>query len=591
VSPLPVVVLKLGSSVLRDARDLPAAVHEIYRFLREGARVVAVVSAYGCTTDRLFARAHALDPEPHPDVLSMLAATGEARTVAELALALRRAGVDAAALDALGTGIVTDGPALDARPARLASAKLREALAAHAVVVVPGFVGVGARGETTLLGRGGSDLTALFLAAELGARRVRLVKDVDGVFERDPAAGPARRYATLAFADARVLGGRVVQAKALQLAERRGLAFEVAALGSTAPTRVGARETRLGGASAAPPRLRVALLGLGTVGLGVQRDLQRMQDRFDVRIALVRDRAKLRAGSVDVRRLVVEPEAVLACECDVFVELLGGVEPAATLARAALERGVDVVTANKACVVEHGRELAAIGARTGAAFLHSASVGGAVPVLETLQALAGEREVLGLQGIVNSTTNFVLDRIAAGDDLARAVERTRELGYCEADPRADLSGEDAAQKLELAARVAFGADVRVDWDVRRGILDVEPERVRALARAGGAVRLVASLERTPAGARARLEPLELPPGHPLADVRAESNRVRIEARGQAPIVLSGRGAGRWPTTESVIGDLLEVSRRRSSEARAHRSRLAAGCAAPAPTARAKGGAA
>src|SRR5215218_131446 len=178
-------VLKFGSSVLRAEEDLPLAVHEIYREWRRGAQVLAVVSAFGDTTDGLLARAESLCPGPEPAALAALLATGEANAAALLGLALARAGIPARVLDPAQAGLRTRGGRLDAELVSADVGRLGEELR-RGVVVLPGFVGRDADGGTTLLGRGGSDLTALFLAERLEGRCV-LVKDVDGLYTADPA--------------------------------------------------------------------------------------------------------------------------------------------------------------------------------------------------------------------------------------------------------------------------------------------------------------------------------------------------------------------------------------------------------------------
>src|SRR5215218_7680541 len=208
-----VTVLKFGSSVLRTEEDLPLAVHEIYGEWRRGARVLAVVSAFGDTTDGLLGRAERLCPEPEPSALAALLATGEATAAALLGLALARAGIPASVLDPAQAGLRTQGSGLDAE---LVAADVPRILAElrRGVVVLPGFVGRDASGETTLLGRGGSDLTALFLAHSLGGRCV-LVKDVDGLYTGDPSGpGPLpRRFTRVGWQTAHAVGGKVVQPK------------------------------------------------------------------------------------------------------------------------------------------------------------------------------------------------------------------------------------------------------------------------------------------------------------------------------------------------------------------------------------------
>ncbi|MBM3962642.1 MAG: homoserine dehydrogenase, partial [Planctomycetes bacterium] len=222
------LVLKFGGSVLRDDDAVARAVHEVYRHVRAGFAVVAVVSALHGETDGLVARARALDAEPDPQALACLLATGERASAAWLALAARRAGLacEVAAVERIGLRV--RGDALDAEPVGLDVEALRALLRRSQVVVVPGFAGIDDAGRTALLGRGGSDLTALFLAQRLGAR-CRLVKDVDGLYERDPAlpGPPARSFAAVRHDDALALDGRIVQHKAVRFAQRHGLSFEI----------------------------------------------------------------------------------------------------------------------------------------------------------------------------------------------------------------------------------------------------------------------------------------------------------------------------------------------------------------------------
>lgn len=235
-----VLVLKFGSSVLRSPADYRAAAGEIAAWVSRGRRVVAVVSAPGRTTDDLMAlaRAHAGDPDPR--ALAALLATGERGSAAVLAIALEAAGVSCSLVDPVQVALTARGPTLDAEPAGLDVALMRRLLEQRPVVVLPGFFGVDAEGggHIVLLGRGGSDLTAMFVARQLGAS-CRLLKDVEGIHEADPAAGPSRRYHTVGWSDVAGLGARVVQAKALAYAAAHGVTFDVSAPGAAGGTRVG----------------------------------------------------------------------------------------------------------------------------------------------------------------------------------------------------------------------------------------------------------------------------------------------------------------------------------------------------------------
>jgi homoserine dehydrogenase len=231
----PLTILKFGGSVLRGEADLPAAVSEVERWLADGP-VVAVVSAFEGTTDRLLSQAGRYAADPPTEAVAMLLATGEFTTAALLALALQRAGVRSRVLNPGALRLRTRGAGADADPCGVDVARVRAALAKAPVAVVPGFIGEDAGGSYTLLGRGGSDLTALFLAT-----RCRLIKDVDGLYERDPAlpGPPPGRFSRVSWGRALELDGGIVQHKAVKLAQGLGLEFEVGEFGSANPTVVG----------------------------------------------------------------------------------------------------------------------------------------------------------------------------------------------------------------------------------------------------------------------------------------------------------------------------------------------------------------
>ena len=180
------IVLKFGSSVLRSADDLPGVVHEIYRYYREGRQVLAVVSAIGRTTEDLLRLAKDLSSNPEPWATAELLATGERTSAALLGIALDRIGVPARVVNPREIGLEIAGSPMDGEPVAVDTSHVHELLRESPVLVVPGFFGTSREGRTQLLGRGGSDFTAVFLAAALNAR-CRLLKDVDGVYESDPA--------------------------------------------------------------------------------------------------------------------------------------------------------------------------------------------------------------------------------------------------------------------------------------------------------------------------------------------------------------------------------------------------------------------
>ena len=569
-----VVVLKLGGSVLRGERDLPRAVSEVYRCWREGARVVAVVSALGPTTDELLARAEQLGLPTRSPAFPAYLGCGELLAASLLTLALHRAGLPATLLDPASAGLRTAGDRRDAEPVGLDRERLEAELAAHAIVVVPGFVGRCENGHPTLLGRGGSDLTALFLAAELRAECV-LLKDVGGLFTGDPAgttdadgapAPPVRRFATVGWATARGIAGGAVQDKALRFAAQRGLAFTVRSPGATEGTRVGALADRLcpSPAPQGPPPLRVALLGCGTVGGGVLRHLLDRPERYTVAGVAVRDPSR-RVTEVPAH-LLMTADALVSSLPDVLVEAAGGLAVEPWLC-GALRSGIDVVTANKALLATRGGALREAARAGGARLLSSAAVGGALPAIECVRRLA-PRGVRALRAVLNGTSTFVLDQLAKGEELAAAVAAARELGFAEADPRLDLDGTDAAQKLTLLLDEAFpgwsALPVRI-----RGIDAALEARVHAR---GGTWRLVAQANCNGGEVEARVGVRRLRRDDFLARSTGAGCALEVLLADGDVVRLGAQGAGRWPTAEAVLAALedLRLDPRRTPAARSRR---------------------
>ncbi len=234
-----VLVMKFGSSVLRSEDDLQTVAEEIRKNVLAGFSVVAVVSAIGSTTEDLLAQAGRMAASPSPHHTAMLLATGEVACASLLAMRCETAGLSAVVAGPVQVGLLTRGPLTEAEPVALNTAALQAAMDEHAVVIVPGFIGCDDSGHTTLLGRGGSDLTAVFLASQLGAR-CRLVKDVDGLYDADPNGDPhAKRLDQVSWDEAIAIGGRIVQQRALALARDAGTEIEIGAIDSDGGTCIG----------------------------------------------------------------------------------------------------------------------------------------------------------------------------------------------------------------------------------------------------------------------------------------------------------------------------------------------------------------
>ena len=305
-------------------------------------------------------------------------------------------------------------------------------------------------------------------------------------------------------------------------------------------------------------KLRVGLLGAGTVG-GSLLDLLRHRPAFRVTRALVRDLDKARRIAHADRILTTDPEEVLA-ESDVVVEAMGGTGLAGDLILAALERGLPVVTANKAVLATRWDELQG---PLAAGRLHfEAAVLAGTPVIGPLTGALRGSCPLELHAILNGTCTYILGQLEAGRGYAESLREAQRLGYAEADPTLDVEGTDAAHKLAVLARLAF--DPHLPWERVAadtvGIAHLTPAIVREAMEDGGRVRLVASIVPVNGRWRTRVRPVYLPPGHPLAAEAA--NRGGLVFRGDAvgEVFLAGPGAGGPETASALLGDLHAAAR-------------------------------
>jgi len=549
-------VLKFGSSVLEREEDYPKVVHEIYRHVRNGEKVVAVVSALAGETDALLAQARRVGGDAAPDALvARLARVGELQSAALMALALSKAGLRAWTLDPQEMALDAAGSPLDSNLTGVDAQAVWAKIDLNDVVVLPGFIADHADYGVVTLGRGGTDLSAVFFADQLDAHRVRLIKDVDGVYDEDPARNPnAQRYSQLSYAEAEKASSGLIQLKAIHAAAEKGVLIEVAALGSAEATTI----ANLPAAKSRPPRperLRVALLGCGSVGQGVLDLLLAQPELFQVNPVLVRNADRHSENVVFTQSL----DEALAGEPDVLVEVLGGSELAAEAMHSALLRGAQVVTANKAAVAKHWDSLHACAVRNGGELRYSAAVGGGAPVIEALRRLSGS--VVSVEGVMNGTCNYLLSRLAEGWSFDAALAKAQELGFAEADPSADVDGHDAADKLSILVREALGVPVIPQLIPKHSLRDLVPEAAAEALERGDVLKQVGSCRLLPDGSvEAEVQVVSLPLSHPLAGARDEENRFLItDAEGNVHDVY-GKGAGRWPTATSVFADVMDAQR-------------------------------
>jgi homoserine dehydrogenase len=318
--------------------------------------------------------------------------------------------------------------------------------------------------------------------------------------------------------------------------------------------------------------LNVALLGCGVVGSQVVRLLREQAADLTARIGApvqvtgiaVRRMQRQRDAGVD-RALLTTDALELASrpDVDIVIEVIGGIEPARTLLLTAMKAGKAVVTANKALLAEDGAAIHGAARDFGADLYYEAAVAGAIPLLRPLrESLTGD-EVHRVLGIVNGTTNYILDRMdTSGAGFAEALEEAQSLGYAEADPTADVEGFDAAAKAAILARLAFHTPVTAADVYREGITAVRPADIESARALGCVVKLLAICERSAAGVSVRVHPAMIPLAHPLAGVREAYNAVFVEAESAGRLMFYGAGAGGAPTASAVLGDLVAVARNR-----------------------------
>ena len=325
--------------------------------------------------------------------------------------------------------------------------------------------------------------------------------------------------------------------------------------------------------------LRVALLGCGVVGSEVARliteqaaDLRARAGRpLELVGIAIRDEKRERPG-IDRALFTTDAKALVSHEdVDLVIELIGGLEPARSLILAALRHGASVVTANKALLAEDGATLFAAAEQAGADLYFEAAVAGAIPIIRPLrESLVGD-EITSVIGIVNGTTNYILDRMDSGGvGFAEALAEAQQAGYAEADPTADVEGFDAAAKAAILASLAFHTRVTGAEVYREGITQVTPTDIASAHEIGCVVKLLAIAQLSPPVAlgandrtvSVRVHPAMIPRSHPLASVGGAYNAVFVESMSAGRLMFYGPGAGGSPTASAVLGDLVTVARNR-----------------------------
>ncbi len=315
-------------------------------------------------------------------------------------------------------------------------------------------------------------------------------------------------------------------------------------------------------------RIAVGLLGVGTVGTGVARLIRdrakviaaRAGRQVVLKWAVVRDVNKVRTAPLDgvevvsdARRVIDDPEV------KVVIETMGGTDPTLRIVLDALAAGKDVVTANKALLAEHGREVFAQARKFGRAVAFEASVGGGIPIVQALEVGLAANQVTALAAIVNGTCNYILTKMTQeGLPYSVALRQAQDLGFAEADPTLDVDGTDTAHKLAVLAQLAFGATVTTGQIPREGIDRLQPADITYAGELGYAVKLLALAKLAGSELELRVAPTLVKHGTPLAEVRGPYNAVRVVGDAVGDTLFYGRGAGELPTASAIVGDLIDV---------------------------------
>ena len=315
--------------------------------------------------------------------------------------------------------------------------------------------------------------------------------------------------------------------------------------------------------------IHIALLGLGTVGMGVYKLIQRRKNelprklgcRIQIKRILVRNARKIRDG-VDNDLITDRWDDILNDESiDIVVEVMGGLEPAGTYIKQALDAGKNVVTANKDLIAEEGHELLVRAAERKCDLLYEASVGGGIPVIRPLKQCLAGNEIDMILGIVNGTTNYILTRMTEdGMEFEEALSKATDLGYAEADPTADIEGYDAGRKLAIMASIAFNSVVTFRDVHTEGITRITSTDIRYADAMNCVIKLLAVGKQEDGLISVNVYPMLVPKNHPLASVNDSFNAVFVHGDAVDDAMFYGRGAGELPTASAVMGDIIDIAR-------------------------------
>ncbi|MBO5386232.1 homoserine dehydrogenase [bacterium] len=309
-------------------------------------------------------------------------------------------------------------------------------------------------------------------------------------------------------------------------------------------------------------KIKIGLIGLGTVGSGVFKTLQNFENVEITKIAVRNKNKKRNIENLDESIVTDNPyEVVNDPEIQIVAELVGGVEPAFDLIKTAIKNGKHIVTANKELLAKHGEELFNFAEANNKVVLYEAAIAGGIPLIMPIKTILAGNKINKIKAILNGTTNYILTKMdVQGASYEDVLKESQELGYAEADPTGDVEGFDAAYKITTLATIAFGKRIKIDKVYREGITKISPDDMKAANEMGYKIKLIASAELNKDGrADVRVHPMLVPKSKTLAHIDYVTNAVSLTGHPVGDVTLSGPGAGEFPTASSVVGDILAIA--------------------------------
>ena len=309
-------------------------------------------------------------------------------------------------------------------------------------------------------------------------------------------------------------------------------------------------------------KIKIGLIGLGTVGSGVFKTLQNFKNVEVVKIAVHNKNKKRNIEGLDESIITDDAyEVVNNPEIQIVAELVGGINPAFDLIKTAIKNGKHIVTANKELLAKHGEELFNFAEENNKVVLYEAAIAGGIPLIMPIKTILAGNKITKIKAILNGTTNYILTKMdVQGASYTDVLKEAQELGYAEADPTGDVEGFDAAYKITTLATIAFGKRIKIENVYREGITKISPDDMKAANEMGYKIKLIASAElNEDSKADVRVHPMLVPKTKTLAHIDYVTNAVSLSGHPVGDVTLSGPGAGEFPTASSVVGDILAIA--------------------------------